>query len=43
LENELGRKFLDELLERGVPGVKVDWNDEVDRLKIALDALPDSK
>ena len=43
LEKELGRKFLDELFERGVPGVKVDWNDEVDRLKIALDALPYSQ
>ena len=39
LEKELGRKFLDDLLDRGVPGVKVDWNTEVDRLQIAIDAL----
>ncbi len=41
LEDELGRDFLDELLERGVPGVKVDWGAEVVRLQAALDALSD--
>ena len=39
LEQELGREFLDALLLAGVPGVKVDWNDEVERLQISLDGL----
>ena len=41
IEEELGKEHLDDLLERGVPGVKVDWEEEVVRLKAALDSLPD--
>jgi hypothetical protein len=39
LEAELGREHLDDLLQRGVPGVKVDWEAEVERLTAAIDAL----
>ena len=39
LEDELGRDHLDDLLSRGVPGVKVDWESEVSRLKLAIDSL----
>ena len=39
LEAELGRDHLDDLLERGVPGVKVDWEAEVERLTVAIDDL----
>tara|TARA_R110000868_G_scaffold102674_7_gene282812 strand:- start:454 stop:831 length:378 start_codon:yes stop_codon:yes gene_type:complete len=39
VEKELGTKYLDGLLARGVPGVKVDWGAEVERLKIALACL----
>ena len=41
IEKELGREHLDDLLERGVPGVKVDWDAEVERLQQALDTLDD--
>ena len=41
IEEELGKEHLDDLLERGVPGVKVDWEKETVRLKAALDTLPD--
>jgi len=39
LEDELGRDYLDDLLERGVSGVKVDWEAEVIRLKAAIDSI----
>ena len=39
VEKELGTEFLDHLLERGVPGGKVDWGAEAERLKIALAVL----
>ena len=39
IEEELGKEHLDDLLERGVPGVKVDWEEEAVRLKAALDSL----
>ena len=43
IEEELGRPHLDELLQRGVPGVKVDWQAEYERLKYSLDLLRKSK
>lgn len=43
LEEELGREHLDDLLNRGVPGEKVDWGLEVDRLQAALDLLLNSE
>lgn len=39
IEQELGKDWLDDLLERGVSGVKVDWQDEVVRLESALDQI----
>jgi hypothetical protein len=39
IEKELGREHLDGLLERGVPGVKVNWDAEVERLQKVLDSL----
>jgi hypothetical protein len=39
LEQELGKEHLDDLLERGVPGIKVDWQVECARLEIALATL----
>jgi hypothetical protein len=39
LEQELGKMHLDDLLERGIPGIKVDWQAECDRLEIALATL----
>jgi hypothetical protein len=39
LEDELGREHLDDLLDRGIPGVKVNWDSEVERLQSALDCL----
>ena len=41
IEEEVGKEHLDDLLERGVPGVKVVWEEEAVRLKAALDSLPD--
>jgi len=41
IEAELGSELLDDLLERGVPGVKVDWDAEVERLQAKLDLLTD--
>lgn len=43
LESELGRDHLNDLLQRGIPGVKVNWNAEVDRLQSAIDSLEDGK
>jgi len=43
LEEELGGEHLDDLLNRGVPGQKVDWGLEVDRLQAALDLLLNSE
>lgn len=43
LESELGKDHLDDLLVRGVSGIKVDWDAEVVRLKFALDALTDAE
>jgi hypothetical protein len=39
LEDELGREPLDDLLERGVSGVKVDWGSEVERLQSIIDEM----
>lgn len=39
LEDELGRAHLDDLLERGVSGVKVDWESEVERLQSIIDEM----
>lgn len=39
LEDELGREHLDDLLERGVSGVKVDWGSEVERLQYIIDEM----
>jgi 5-methylcytosine-specific restriction endonuclease McrA len=39
IEKELGKEHLDDLLERGVPGVKVNWDAEVERLQEVLDKL----
>lgn len=39
LEDELGREHLDDLLERGVSGVKVDWGSEVERLQSIIDEM----
>ena len=39
LMEELGKPHLDDLLERGVPGIMVDWDDEVVRLTAAIDDL----
>lgn len=39
IEKELGKEHLDDLLERGVPGVKVDWGAEVERLQKELNKL----
>ena len=41
IECELGASFLDDLLERGVPGAKVDWEAECLRLQALLDSLKD--
>lgn len=43
IESELGRDHLDDLLERGVPGVKVDWGKEVLRLQSTLDVLTSNR
>lgn len=40
IEEELGSDHIDDLIERGVPGVAVDWSAEVVRLQSALDDLP---
>tara|TARA_Y100000004_G_scaffold111107_1_gene124729 strand:+ start:12018 stop:12398 length:381 start_codon:yes stop_codon:yes gene_type:complete len=39
IEEELGKEWLDDLLERGVPGVKINWHDEVIRLESTLDQM----
>lgn len=39
IEQELGTELLDDLLKRGVAGVKVDWEAEVARLQALLDSL----
>lgn len=39
IEAELGSEHLDDLLIRGVPGTKVNWEEEVNRLQSALDDL----
>ena len=39
LEDELGREHLDDLLERGVSGVKVDCGSEVERLQSIIDEM----
>jgi len=39
LESQFSREYLDDLLERGVPGVTVNWDYECDRLQHALDLL----
>jgi hypothetical protein len=39
IEAELGTAHIDDLIERGVPGVSVDWASEVERLQSALDDL----
>ena len=39
IEQELGSGHIDDLIERGVPGVAVDWSLEVVRLQSALDDL----
>jgi hypothetical protein len=39
IEQELGTELLDDLLKRGVAGVKVDWEAEVARLQAILDSL----
>ena len=39
LESELGKEHLDDLLQRGVTGSKIDWNSEVERVTITLDLL----
>lgn len=41
IESEVGSELLDELLDKGVPGVKVDWDAEVERLETALACLKD--
>lgn len=43
IEEELGKEAIDDLLSRGVSGVKVDWVYECDRLKTALDLLKDGR
>ncbi|MFZ8957903.1 MAG: HNH endonuclease [Pseudohongiellaceae bacterium] len=39
IEQELGTELLNDLIERGVAGVKVDWEAEAERLQAILDSL----
>jgi hypothetical protein len=43
LEQELGKAHLDCLLDKGVAGVKVDWDSEVERLQTILDELSNNQ
>ena len=43
LEQELGNEHLDYLLSKGVAGVKVNWDSEVDRLQTILDEMSNNQ
>ena len=43
LEQELGKAHLDYLLDKGVAGVKMDWDSEVERLQTILDELSNNQ